>query len=75
MQFTNTPNREVTTTEGERLHVSRSVAVVAQVFIFHVASQSWLVLLGERGQGVDDSTGSGVFLVGIWTGMKRCMKL
>ena len=64
MQFTNTPTREVTTTEGERLHVSRSVAVVAQVFIFHVASQSWLVLLGERGQGVDDFHGQWCFPCG-----------
>jgi len=55
--FHNRINRQVETTEGEVLWVSRSVAVVGEICLYCQEDQSWYVLLGKRGSATPDFQG------------------
>lgn len=43
--------------EGKTYFVARDCAVVAEVFLYAQASETWYVLLGKRGTGVPDYQG------------------
>lgn len=56
-QFTNLPNNAIRATDGQTYWHSRSCAVVAEVLIYSIQTQTWSVLLGQRGTATPDFQG------------------